>query len=715
MWKEIEPDQPLSEMKFILRSDTDPSASVESDNQPPLQINIEDNASNELVHAYQSSITVQERRPLLQLALVNQPLSQLDTKLEDLYQEAQSSYQSGVSAQEHQQWDLAEHYYQQALETYKKHNSIERQIDVHNQLEEVYQAKGEYEKAVDSILENVRLNIGSEDKTYVENKFKTLKALQEQKRFDETIQQKIAEFIISNYLALKDLGNEMLDTLAWDASTQVKSAVIQAISSEAKPLDDYIRLLQSKLTSSLITIQIVKGSGVVIERENELVLRVTNQSGTFLNEVVIELCPSAEYIIFLYKQSIASLAPYSSEEICFRITLKVAKQVAINYRINNGEMKEPALYINGIIDNPYIYGDPVNEATAFFGREHELEQLLQAMTKPAKQDILLIGERRTGKTSLLYQIQRRLKAPFIPVYINLSACYADTNSMLNHILEKIILALVEQHVLDDGWNINHLTHIDFTERVYEIIQFARKKLADVNIILLLDEADFLLAVEEKNNMTYLIRLFGKHVIDESIQRFLRAALQSSKIGGCLRATVAGTTDLSTYVLQRSSPFFNHFRFISLKPLTKRETEDLIVKPANMLGFSYSSEAVLQISHLSGGHPYYCQALCYEAFSYTSQENITFVDSQAVAVAEDKIRTDFSHAYRVGFWNRATSRERKILVTLAQGKSLNNLSNVQVKRLLDWQLLVKEHNIYHFSAGLFKQWTMIAAGKDVSHE
>jgi len=689
---------------------------IEHDNQLALQINIEDNDSNELAHInHQLNITVQGQQSLVQSVLNYQAVSQLDTKLDDLYKQAQSFYQLGVDAQEQQKWDLAEHYYQQALKIYKEHYRIQQQIEIYNKLEEIYQRKDEYNNIINSILESIKLHIELENILSIEKNFETLKTLYDQKKIlDDATKQKIAEFIINNNIILKDAGNEMLESLALDESLQVRFAIIQAISAESEPLHEYMRSLHSKLISSHITIQIVKGSGMVIEKENDLILHITNHTSIFLNTVEIELYPSAEYIIFCYKQSISTLAPNSSHDIYFRITLKVAKQVTVNYRINNGEMKEPALYINGIKDNPYIYGDPVNEAAAFYGRQHELEQLLQAMTKPAKQDILLIGERRTGKTSLLYQLQQRLKAPFIPVYINLSACYPDTNSMLNHILEKIILTLIEQRILDNGWNTFHSINPDFTDRIYEILQAARNKLADVNLILLLDEADFLLEVEEKNNVTYLMKLLGKRIIDESIQRFLRAALQSSRIGSCLRATVAGTTDLSTYVLQRSSPFFNHFRFVPLKPLKKPETEDLIVKPAGMLGFSYSSEAVQQISHLSGGHPYYCQALCYEAFSYASQQNNTVIDSQAIAVAEEKIRTDFSHAYLIGFWRRATSRERKILAALAQGKPLNNLSNVQIKRLLDWQLLVKEHSTYHLSAELFRQWTMMAVGKDVGN-
>lgn len=78
------------------------------------------------------------------------------------------------------------------------------------------------------------------------------------------------------------------------------------------------------------------------------------------------------------------------------------------------------------------------EEDAFFGRQEELAQILQAVTKHAKQDIFVVGERRTGKTSLLYLLEKRLDVPFIPIYIYLAESKPQTDALLDLIVGKII-------------------------------------------------------------------------------------------------------------------------------------------------------------------------------------------------------------------------------------------------------------------------------------
>ncbi len=360
-------------------------------------------------------------------------------------------------------------------------------------------------------------------------------------------------------------------------------------------------------------------------------------------------------------------------------------------------------------NNPYGYGNPASPS-AFFGRQEELEQIVQAVTKPIKQDIFVIGERRSGKTSLLYQLSKRLYSPFIPIYINLAEGKPQTEALLDHIVRGITQALIDRNIIEPIWETHHFISPDFTGKISEIVQAAQKKILSINLILLLDEADFLLEVEvqeEYNSTLFTGRSYQK---DERIQRVLRAAFQSPKVGSQLRVVVAGTTALSTHVLQHSSPFFNHFRFVPLKLLSNEETYSLIVAPARNIGFSYLPHSIERITFLSGCYPYYCQALCYESFAYALQQKFTVIDDAAVDAAEKKIREDLFEGYRSSFWQRTTSKERSVLVALARGKDHRAFSRMQIERLLDWQLLIQRGEGYDFSAGLFQQWTMMAIEK-----
>jgi Cdc6-like AAA superfamily ATPase len=452
-------------------------------------------------------------------------------------------------------------------------------------------------------------------------------------------------------------------------------------------------------------IEVRTGSVMILGAEGKLVLRVTNGTLRPMGEIDIELTRSAEYDhLSPQRVSIPLLPSQNSTDVCFRLRMKVAGRVSINYLVN-GVMRDPPISVYVSRDNPYIYGSPVDEGE-FFGRQEELETIVQAVTKPVKQDMLVVGERRTGKTSLLYQIGKRLNVPFIAIYIVLNTCRPRTDDVLDHVLHAIIQSLVERGILESAWRTHEFVSNDFTERVDEVLQEASRKVENPRLILLLDEADFLLEVEEASSSPALRRgrRRGRHQVDERVQRVLRAALQSQKTGSCLRAVVAGTGDLSTYMLQHSSPFFNHFRFIHLKPLSSEETRELIVKPAEMLGVTFSPNAIERISSFSGCQPYYCQALCYEAFAHAQRLNSRLIGDAEVDVAERKICDDFFHAFLSGIWRRATRKERLFLAALVRGEPCLSATNGDLQRLLDWQIVARAQERYCFAAGLFERWT-----------
>lgn len=497
-----------------------------------------------------------------------------------------------------------------------------------------------------------------------------------------------------------------LEDLARGNRTRVRQTVADMLSAALGAL-----LVEEPLRAS---IEMIKGGTMVTDETQELVLRATNNAKTLLKHLEIELSPSAEYELLASRALLSSLAPRRTSEVCFQLQMKVAGRVAINYRVN-GELQAPPIYVMVVRDNPYTISEPVGGA-GFFGRQEELDQVFQSVTKPAKQDIFIVGERRAGKTSLLLQLSKRLSRPAIPVYINLSECRPRlssrlrTDDVLDYVLHHVVQSLIEGNILGAAWNEQQFASIIFTDRVHEVLQAARTSLPSITVILLIDEADVLLDIEKEGSPPFfLARWLRKgHAVDEAAQSILRAALQSPKTGSALRAVVAGTSALATYTtLQHSSPFFNHFRFVRLKPLSDEETRQLIVKPAEMRGLTYLRDAIQRISTLSGCQPFYCQVLCQEAFAHAQKLNKKYIGAQEVAVAEEKIREDLFHGYYSYFWSRATRKERTFLAALARGSVPRVVPKAQTERLLDWQLITRTPAGYRFSAGLFERWTAMA--------
>ena len=511
--------------------------------------------------------------------------------------------------------------------------------------------------------------------------------------------------------ALESLGT-------FGGTPKVLEVLIDALGDIDQEVRETAAVILGRLGHGLAIIEaesLIKNPPVVIElpltralwvnEATELTLRVSNNSDSTLSKIMISIKESAEYTIigsngFL----ISSLTRYGYQDIKFTISAKVAKQIAISVQINKGDMQ--AVYIIAIKDNPYVAGDPVRDEPAFFGRSEELEEIIQAVTKPAKQDILIIGERRMGKTSLIYQVQNRLGPPYIPVYVALNQAGITTIDFLETIRHKVIHALVEASLLDKNWEDHHFSYLDLSENLSDVIKEARLVMPDLRIVLLLDEADSLLNVKVPGH-----ELDPSAPLDEQLQNRIRGALQSREIGANVRAVVAGTHDLWTYVSGHSSPFFNHFRPVLLEPLSIEDTQLLILTPAAMLGYAFSKQAVDIINNLSGGQPYYCQAICFHAFASAQKAARKQIDIQDVEYAEQEVLKELLSPYSAGYWQRMNRFEQKFISALANKTSLPAHNRSDIKRLINWQVIKFTGGRYEFVVQLFADLTRMIIAQE----
>src|SRR5947207_14767908 len=93
--------------------------------------------------------------------------------------------------------------------------------------------------------------------------------------------------------------------------------------------------------------------------------------------------------------------------------------------------------------NPYIAGRAVS-GTDFFGRRDILRAVLETLSLPQQNIIVLFGQRRIGKTSILLQLREELpKDRFAPVHFDLM----DKASLP---LEEVLRALAEKLAAEFG-------------------------------------------------------------------------------------------------------------------------------------------------------------------------------------------------------------------------------------------------------------------------
>ena len=71
--------------------------------------------------------------------------------------------------------------------------------------------------------------------------------------------------------------------------------------------------------------------------------------------------------------------------------------------------------------NPYIAGNPVGGQKSFIGRKDVFKDVLRVLKSANENALVLFGQRRIGKTSILQELSHRLpqEGPYCPVYFDL--------------------------------------------------------------------------------------------------------------------------------------------------------------------------------------------------------------------------------------------------------------------------------------------------------
>jgi len=243
--------------------------------------------------------------------------------------------------------------------------------------------------------------------------------------------------------------------------------------------------------------------------------------------------------------------------------------------------------------NPYIAGVPVREKDMFFGRQ----KLMDRIEKLIQNNCLMIfGQRRIGKTSLLHQLHDRLKISpnpkmkFYPVFIDLQGVH---ESDLFHLimgetlssfpeLEENLEFLFEEDVR--SYSSRH-----FSKDLKKSIEFLQSKNdKHVHIVFLMDEVDAINDFSEKTNQK-LRGIFMKTFSDH------------------LSSIMAGI-HLKKHWESSGSPWYNFFEEIPMTYIQQKAARDLITIPVKGV-FTYDEDAIKMIIQESGCQPFLIQKIC----------------------------------------------------------------------------------------------------------
>ena len=363
------------------------------------------------------------------------------------------------------------------------------------------------------------------------------------------------------------------------------------------------------------------------------------------------------------------------------------------------------------IANPYVVGLPVTGGL-FVGRLDILKMIQDNLAPSAGRNILVLrGQRRTGKTSVLFRLRDTLfkesNNTYVPVVVDVQGMMGivDESEFFLKLARNIRLGLQRQ-----GIDVPKPTLEDFkkapTSALDEFLDQVNEVLDQRRILLMLDEFDKIRELIDSGRIS-------KYVLD-----VLRNLMQYSS----LLFLIAGTHKLREFTGGYWSVLFNLAIPVDIGVLTEEDTRWLINEPVRS-SYSVESSAVNEIVRIAGCHPYFTQLICKELVDVRNEFKLNKITVAHVNRAVTRALQ--SGDENVGFpWTDpdCSAEERLVLAVLSfeenTGKSisaqvvrqqlesagLNVAIDETIKRLHDRGVLRQDDaDKLNFIVPLFQKW------------
>lgn len=422
-----------------------------------------------------------------------------------------------------------------------------------------------------------------------------------------------------SYELLLDLVEKIKNSLEKDFNDFAEKAVpeIEMINVLS---DDYY-ILEKNVITLRLEITLKKGSapieGIDVWAIEEKGLKVIESEDAPINlrggerkEVELKIQPSASQL----KEKVFTIK-------CF-----------INYRNRKGNAEKSKDFNFPIrlgasdefseIPNPYknyAGGQSVDDPNMFKGRNDIINRIIDILTKgPDGQCFVLYGQKRSGKTSILNQIRRRLNAEkYVIILLSLGEIDIDhDNKQLNFI--ELCINKIEEY-LEDELDIS--ITIPNKDEIKERPNESLKKVFRESIKSLkatgLEQPKIILLIDE---FTYVYEYIKEGIVSPVFMRTWKALLQLQ----LFNAVVVGQDSMPKFKQAFPNEFgVTHDERISY--LSKEETKQLIEEPILFNGQSrFRGHAFDRLFKLTAGSPFYTNIICDRLVQYLNSRRAPFI-------------------------------------------------------------------------------------------
>ncbi|MBI3943884.1 MAG: HEAT repeat domain-containing protein [Chloroflexi bacterium] len=417
-----------------------------------------------------------------------------------------------------------------------------------------------------------------------------------------------------------------------------------------------------------------------------LATEVTNLGDSAARNLRLRLRPSQNGEFELGEDSVQSLSPLgvgSTRIVVFNVKpaapgnaeLTFEATFADNEREDRFELftsrvrfYTPEETYREISTNPYIPGPPVRTPDMFFGREDVFRFIQQNLSGTYQENVLLLyGQRRTGKTSTLYQLPHRFRNMLRPggtadavenethyIFILIDMQYipeVDTAGLLYEMARTITYNLEDERVVVNCPTLSEFQLEPFPtfRRFHSELEERLKQVA----VIMIDEFDILLNKVREG------------VVSSDVFGFVRSLMQHSRH---LAFIFTGTYELRQRQFEKESILFNTAKSMRISFLEEPDAIDLILKPVQGI-LEYHTLAVRRILDVTARHPFYIQYTCHTLVNLARRKQRNYIDLDDVKEALNETIRETAGSLRYDF-DTITRQEKWALAALARETDYN---------------------------------------------
>ena len=384
------------------------------------------------------------------------------------------------------------------------------------------------------------------------------------------------------------------------------------------------------------------------------------------------------------------------------------------------------------LDNPYetyAQGSTVENEDMFYGREQDIARLVSAIQNATSAKSLVIyGQKRTGKSSVLYHLKCKLQLPIISVSFSIGDIIE--NFSVATFLYRIIQCLEEafEDLADNGkpsislerpsldalqQNAQLVFH-DYMTKLQGMLKRS-PEYRNTRIMLLIDEFSYI----------YGEILRGR--VQDTFMKSWKAMLEKRYFG----AVLVGQDTMPQFIQQ----FPNDFQVAEsqrISYLASTDAQRLIIDPIRIPETKesrYKGNAVNRLIELTSGSPYYIQIFCNRLVNYMNRKQAIYVTDADIERVKDELISGHNSLEGAVFDNLTSAGDSSsdsilkedaeaVLRAIASGSrnqtycdhtTIKPSTTMTVDQILDdlvrREVIEKQKSSYRIKVDLFKEWLL----------